>query len=84
MASVVIFLVIILLLVALLLFARNKLMPQGKVKLNINGEKTLEVETGSSLLSTLASQKIYLPSACGGKGSCGLCRCRVTEGGGII
>ncbi|MDE7357552.1 MAG: NADH:ubiquinone reductase (Na(+)-transporting) subunit F, partial [Bacteroidales bacterium] len=84
LASVVIFLVIILLLVALLLFARNKLMPQGKVKLNINGEKTLEVETGSSLLSTLASQKIYLPSACGGKGSCGLCRCRVTEGGGSI
>ncbi len=84
LASVVIFLVIILLLVALLLFARNKLMPQGKVQININGEKTLDVETGSSLLSTLASQKIYLPSACGGKGSCGLCRCRVTEGGGSI
>lgn len=84
LASVVIFLVIILLLVALLLFARNKLMPQGKVQININDEKTLEVETGSSLLSTLAAQKIYLPSACGGKGSCGLCRCRVTEGGGSI
>ena len=84
LSSVAVFLVVILILVAVLLLARKKLVPQGKVKLQINGEKTLEVDTGSSLLSTLASQKIYLPSACGGKGSCGLCRCRVTEGGGSI
>ena len=84
LSSVAVFLVVILVLVAMLLLARKKLVPQGKVKLQINGEKTLEVDTGSSLLSTLASQKIFLPSACGGKGSCGLCRCRVTEGGGSI
>lgn len=84
LSSVTVFLVIILILVAVLLLARKKLVSQGKVRLNINGEKTLEVDSGSSLLSTLASQKIYLPSACGGKGSCGLCRCRVTEGGGSI
>ncbi|MDE7073385.1 MAG: NADH:ubiquinone reductase (Na(+)-transporting) subunit F, partial [Bacteroidales bacterium] len=79
-----VFLVVILVLVAVLLFARKKLMPQGKVQLRINDEKTLEVDTGNTLLSTLAAQKIFLPSACGGKGSCGLCRCRVTEGGGSI
>lgn len=84
MSSVAVFLVVILILVSVLLLARKKLVPQGKVRLQINGEKTLEVDTGSSLLSTLASQKIFLPSACGGKGSCGLCRCRVTEGGGSI
>ncbi|MCM1532412.1 MAG: NADH:ubiquinone reductase (Na(+)-transporting) subunit F [Bacteroides sp.] len=84
LSSVAVFLVVILILVAVLLLARKKLVPQGKVKLQINGEKTLEVDTGNSLLSTLASQKIFLPSACGGKGSCGLCRCRVTEGGGSI
>ncbi len=84
LSSVAVFLVVILILVAVLLLARKKLVPQGKVRLQINGEKTLEVDTGSSLLSTLASQKIYLPSACGGKGSCGLCRCQVTEGGGSI
>ena len=84
MTSVIVFLVIMLVLVAVLLYARTKLSPQGKVKVKINGEKTLEVEAGSSLLSTLSAQKIYLPSACGGKGSCGLCRCRVDEGGGSI
>lgn len=84
LSAVAVFLVIILILVAVLLLARKKLVSQGKVKLNINGEKTLEVDSGNSLLSTLASQKIFLPSACGGKGSCGLCRCRVTEGGGSI
>ncbi len=83
-SSVAVFLLVILVLVAVLLLARQKLVPQGKVALRINDEKTLEVDTGNSLLSTLASQKIFLPSACGGKGSCGLCRCRVTEGGGSI
>lgn len=79
-SAVAVFLPIILLLVGMLLFARKKLVPQGKVEIKINEEKTLMVDAGSSLLSTLASQKIYLPSACGGKGSCGLCRCRVLEG----
>lgn len=84
LSSVVVFLVIILFLVAVLLFARKKLVPSGKVKITLNGEKTIEANPGNSLLSTLAAQKIYLPSACGGKGSCGLCRCQVLEGGGSI
>ena len=82
--SVVVFLLIILLFVALLLFVRAKLMPKGDVVININGEKDVTVKPGGSLLSTLAAQKIFLPSACGGKGSCGQCRCRVPEGGGEI
>ena len=83
--SVIAFLVVTLVLVGLLLFAKAKLTPSGTVKININnGSKELEVTPGSSLLSTLAAEKIFLPSACGGKGSCGQCKCRVTEGGGTI
>lgn len=82
--SVIIFLIITLLLVAILLFARKKLVPQGDVTININNKKDLKVQSGSSLLSTLAEQKIFLPSACGGKGSCGMCKCQVLEGGGDI
>lgn len=84
MISVAVFLSVILLLVGVLLFARNKLTPQGKVKITINGERELEVSPGSSILSTLSSEKIFLPSACGGGGTCGMCRCRVLEGGGEI
>ena len=70
--SVIAFLVVTLILVGLLLFAKAKLTPSGTVKININnGSKELEVAPGSSLLSTLAAEKIFLPSACGGKGSCG-------------
>lgn len=82
--SIVSFWLIIIVLVVSLLYARTKLAPQGQVKININGEKELEVSPGSSLLSTLASQNIYLPSACGGGGTCGMCKCQVTEGGGSI
>ncbi|MDD2492278.1 MAG: NADH:ubiquinone reductase (Na(+)-transporting) subunit F [Bacteroidales bacterium] len=83
--SIAAFLVVTLALVALLLYAKAKLTPSGKVTLNINdGEKELEVSPGSSLLSTLSSEKIFLPSACGGGGTCGMCKCRVTEGGGEI
>ena len=82
--SIAVFLGIVLLLVALLLIVRNKLMPKGKVKLTINDGKTLEVQTGSSLMATLAEEKVFLPSACGGKGNCGQCKCRVVEGGGTI
>ena len=71
-------------LVATLLFARNRLAPQGQVKVTINEEKTIEVSPGTSLLSTLSAQNIYLPSACGGGGTCGMCRCQVEEGGGSI
>lgn len=84
-SSVVVFLIIVLLLVALLLFIKAKLTPSGTVKININnGSKEIEVTPGGNLLNTLAEQKIFLPSACGGKGNCGQCKCRVTEGGGTI
>ncbi len=84
-ASIVIFLIITLLLVGLLLYAKTKLTPSGTVTIDINnGEKKLEVNAGNSLLSTLAEQKVYLPSACGGKGSCGMCKCQVISGGGTI
>ena len=83
--SIIAFLVVTLALVAILLYAKAKLMPSGKVKVNINdGEREIEVAPGSSLLSTLSAEKIFLPSACGGGGTCGMCKCRVTEGGGEI
>ena len=77
--------VVTLLLVALLLVAKAKLTSSGAVKIDINGGDTvLEVESGSSLLTTLASQGIHLPSACGGQGSCGMCKVQVLSGGGEI
>ena len=82
--SIAVFLGITLLLVALLLWVRNKLIPKGEVNITINEEKELKVPTGNTLISTLAEQKVYLPSACGGKGSCGQCKCQVLEGGGSI
>ena len=83
--AVIVFVIVTLILVALLLFIKTKLTPSGTVKININeGSKIVEVTPGGNLLSTLAEQKIFLPSACGGKGACGQCKCRVTEGGGEI
>ena len=84
LASIAVFLGIILILVILLLIAKKYLSPSGLVKLTINGDKTLEVEQGSSVLSTLSANGVYLSSACGGKGSCGQCKCQITEGGGEI
>lgn len=84
-ASVIAFFAVIILLVVLLLYIKAKLTPQGKVKININdGEKILEVDPGQSLLSALGNNKIFLPSACGGGGTCSMCRCRVPEGAGSI
>lgn len=82
--SIIVFLLVTLLLVGVLLYARTKLSPQGQVKITINGDKELEVAPGSTLLSTLANSKIYLPSACGGGGTCAMCKCQVLEGGGSI
>jgi len=82
--SIVVFLGVILLLVGMLLYAKNKLTPKGKVKITINEEKEVEVNPGSTLLSTLSQEKLFLPSACGGGGTCGLCRCQVESGGGSI
>jgi Na+-transporting NADH:ubiquinone oxidoreductase subunit F len=82
-ASIGVFLVIVLLLVAILLIAKNYLVPSGPVKLTVNG-KDMEVASGSSLLSTLAESGVFLPSACGGKGACGQCKCQIPAGGGEI
>ena len=85
MSGVIVFLIVTLILVGMLLFAKAKLTPKGEVKVDINhGEKELVTEPGSTLLATLGNNKIFLPSACGGKGSCGMCRCQVESGAGSI
>jgi Na+-transporting NADH:ubiquinone oxidoreductase subunit F len=81
--SIIVFLLIIMLLVIMLLFARDKLSPKGDVTLHIN-ERDLVVSPGSNLLTTLSGNGIFLPSACGGGGTCGMCRCQIIEGGGSI
>lgn len=83
-ATVGIFLGITLLLVIILLVAKKYLVKSGDVTININDSDSVSVPAGKSLLSTLADRNIFLSSACGGKGSCGQCRVRVTEGGGQI
>lgn len=83
-ASIGVFLVTILILVVILLVAKNFLVSSGKVKLTINGDNVLDVESGSTLLNTLSTNNVFLSSACGGKGSCGQCKCQVLEGGGEI
>jgi Na+-transporting NADH:ubiquinone oxidoreductase subunit F len=83
LASIIVFLIIMILLVGVLLYARQKLTPPGNVTIHIN-DRELEVSPGSSLLTTLSNNDIFLPSACGGGGTCGMCRCQVTEGGGAI
>lgn len=82
--SIIVFLFVILLLVSMLLYAKSKLTAKGKVKITINDEKEIEVSPGSTLLSTLSESSLYLPSACGGGGTCGMCRCQITDGGGSI
>lgn len=78
------FMAVILLLVGLLLFAKAKLSPSGDVSIIINGERTLQVGGGSTLLTTLGNNGVFLPSACGGGGTCVQCRCQVDTGGGSI
>ncbi|PWH86485.1 NADH:ubiquinone reductase (Na(+)-transporting) subunit F [Brumimicrobium oceani] len=82
--TVVFFLAVILLLVSMLLFVKAKLSPSGKIKITINGDKVLEVNGGDTLLSTLSNEQIFLPSACGGGGTCIQCVCQVHDGGGSI
>lgn len=82
--SIAVFLTVILLLVIILLVAKKYLSPSGNVNIVINEDKTLSVPQGASIMSTLTQNGIYLPSACGGKGSCGQCRLQVIEGGGEI
>ncbi|MBY8964978.1 MAG: NADH:ubiquinone reductase (Na(+)-transporting) subunit F [Algiphilus sp.] len=75
---------IVLVLVSVILLARSKLVPQGNVTIDINGEKQIQVPTGSKLLGTLADNGLFVPSACGGGGTCAQCRVKIFEGGGSI
>ena len=82
--SVAVFLAVILLLVAILLIAKRFLVSSGNVKVTINGDKEYNIPAGGSLLNAMGEAGVHLPSACGGKGSCGQCKCQVLEGGGEI
>ena len=83
-SSVIVFLLFNSLLVYIILYAKSKLIPSGLVKIIINEVDQLETESGATLLSTLSNRKIFLPSACGGGGTCGMCKCQVLSGGGEI
>ncbi|CAI8182458.1 MAG: Na(+)-translocating NADH-quinone reductase subunit F [Flavobacteriaceae bacterium] len=83
-ASIVVFLAVVFLLVGMLLGAKAKLLPSGPVSLLINGDNDVEVSSGNTLLTTLGNNKIFLPSACGGGGTCIQCKCQILEGGGEI
>ena len=85
-SSIVVFTAIILLLVMILLFAQSKLVQSGDVKIFVNGDEgnPIIAAAGSSLLTTLSSQKVFLPSACGGGGTCAMCKCVIEDGGGEV
>ncbi len=84
LVAMLVFWLMILLLVMMLLAAKAKLLPSGDVTIKINKEKELTVGAGTTLLNTMTSEKIFLPSACGGGGTCGMCKCQVESGGGEI
>jgi Na+-transporting NADH:ubiquinone oxidoreductase subunit F len=85
-SALIAFTIIILALTGMLLFAKSRLVPSGDVSIVINGDESKPVTTkpGSSLLTTLSAENIFLPSACGGGGTCAMCKCQVVEGGGDI
>ena len=85
-AGIIVFTGVIIALVLILNFAESKLHPQGDVTIEINGdtEKNIITRPGGTLLSALAGQSVFLPSACGGGGTCAMCECQVMEGGGEI
>ncbi len=84
--SIVAFSAVILLLVLILLYAQSKLVQSGDVKIIVNGDEANPIVTsaGSTLLNTLSAQKVFLPSACGGGGTCAMCKCTINEGGGDV
>jgi len=84
LVSIIVFLLVVLVLVTMLLYAKEKLSPKGNVKITINDEKEIEVQPGTTVLQTLSLSNIFLPSACGGGGTCGMCKCQIVEGGGSI
>ena len=82
--GVVFFTIIVIALVSLIIFAKSRLVASGNVNVEINGEKTIQVPVGSKLLGALADSKLFVPSACGGGGTCAQCKVKVFEGGGSI
>lgn len=82
--GIVMFTVIVLALALMILFAKSKLVSEGDITIKVNDEKELTMPAGGKLLGALASQGIFVPSACGGGGSCGQCRVVVKSGGGDI
>ena len=86
LSGIIVFTGVILLLVLLLNFAQAKLLPQGDVTLHINDdpENDIIATPGSTLLTALATKNVFLPSACGGGGTCAMCKCQILEGGGEI
>ena len=82
--SIAVFLIVILVLVVVLLVAKKYLSPSGQVTLTVNGDTKLTVDQGSSVMATLNEHGIFLPSACGGKASCGQCKLQILSGGGEI
>lgn len=83
-ASAVAIAVVVLALVTILFMAQRQLLPQGEVTVSINGEKDLQVKPGTNLLNVLGSNSVFLPSACGGGGTCAMCKCQIMEGGGDV
>ena len=83
-SAALVFTLVIALLVLMLQIAAKKLVKQGNVTINVNGEKNIELPAGGTLLTALSSSDLFLPSACGGGGTCAMCRCQVHEGGGDI
>ena len=84
--TILVFCGLIVLLSAMLIYAKKKLVPQGEVKIIVNGDEDKPIITnpGASLLSALSDQDIFLPSACGGGGTCAMCECHVDKGGGDV
>lgn len=82
--STAVFAAVVLGLVAVLTVAKKQLVPQGLVKLVVNDDNVMEVSPGQTLLSALSAQKVFLPSACGGGGTCAMCKCQVLDGGGDV
>ena len=82
--GVALFTLIVISLVTFIIFAKSKLVATGDVNITINGEKTITVPAGGKLLQTLAAEKLFVPSACGGGGTCAQCRVKIHSGGGSI
>jgi Na+-transporting NADH:ubiquinone oxidoreductase subunit F len=84
--SIIAFLIVMALLTAVLLYAKEKLVPAGNVSIVVNGDNDnpMEVSPGSTLLTVLSEKSVFLPSACGGGGTCAMCKCQVMEGGGEV